>query len=232
MPEEVLMNCVVASSREWHREGFEELRHLGGTWAWADTPEALVDAVFRLQPRYVFFLHWNWKVPQEIWSRFECVCFHMTDVPYGRGGSPLQNLIAAGHEATVLSALRMVEALDAGPVYAKHPLSLQGRAEDIYIAAGRLSFDMIGWIIDTQPQPQPQEGEAIVFNRRRPAQSKLPETVELKGLYDHIRMLDAPGYPLAFIDHGNVRIEFSRAELQDGEIRAQVCLRPRLDAQE
>ncbi len=25
--------------------------------------------------------------------KFECVCFHMTDVPYGRGGSPLQNLI-------------------------------------------------------------------------------------------------------------------------------------------
>lgn len=226
------MNCVVASSREWHREGFEELRRLGGAWAWADTPEALADAVSRLQPRYVFFLHWNWKVPQEIWSRFECVCFHMTDVPYGRGGSPLQNLIAAGHEETMLSALRMVEALDAGPVYAKRPLSLQGRAEDIYITAGRLSFDIIRWIIDTRPQPQPQEGEAIVFSRRRPEQSKLPKTTELKDLYDHIRMLDAPGYPLAFIDHGNFRIEFSRAELQDGEIRAQVCLRPRPAAQE
>ncbi len=226
------MNYVVASSREWHREGFEELRRLGGAWAWADTPEALTDAVSRLQPHYVFFLHWNWKVPQEIWSRFECVCFHMTDVPYGRGGSPLQNLIAAGHEETMLSALRMVEALDAGPVYAKRPLSLQGRAEDIYITAGRLSFDIIRWIIDTRPQPQPQEGEAIVFSRRRPEQSKLPATTELKDLYDHIRMLDAPGYPLAFIDHGNVRVEFSRAELQDGEIRAQVRLRPRPAAQE
>ena len=53
------------------------------------TPERLAS----LDPRYVFFLHWSWKIPAEIHTRFECVIFHMSDVPYGRGGSPLQNLI-------------------------------------------------------------------------------------------------------------------------------------------
>ena len=221
------MNYIVASSRDWNREGFANLQLYAGSWEWAATPEALTEAVSRLQPRYVFFLHWNWKVAQEIWSRFECVCFHMTDVPYGRGGSPLQNLIAAGHDETMLSALRMVEAMDAGPVYAKRPLPLQGRAEDIYIAAGRLSFDLIRLIVETRPQPQPQEGKATVFLRRRPEQSKLPMTDDLKSIYDHIRMLDAPGYPLAFIDYGNVRIEFCQAELQKGEILAQIRMCPR-----
>jgi len=37
----------------------------------------------------------------------------MTDVPYGRGGSPLQNLIVRGHTETKLTALRCVRDLDA-----------------------------------------------------------------------------------------------------------------------
>lgn len=42
-------------------------------------------------PSYIFFPHWSWKIPAEIYERFECVIFHMTDV-FGRGKSA-QNLI-------------------------------------------------------------------------------------------------------------------------------------------
>lgn len=117
--------------------------------------------------RYIFFLHWNWHVPVELWSRFECACFHMTDVPYGRGGSPLQNLIVAGHESTKLTALRMVEELDAGPVYAKRELSLDGRAEEIYIRAAKLSFEIIKWMIRNEPSPEAQQGDVGSFKRRK-----------------------------------------------------------------
>ena len=77
------------------------------------------DLVRSLKPRYVFFPHWSWKVPDDILGATECVCFHMTDVPFGRGGSPLQNLIVRGHTETRVSALRMVSEPDAGPVYMK-----------------------------------------------------------------------------------------------------------------
>jgi methionyl-tRNA formyltransferase len=40
----------------------------------------------------------------------------MTDLSYGSVGSPLQNLIVAGHEQTLFSALRMVAEMDADPV--------------------------------------------------------------------------------------------------------------------
>lgn len=32
--------------------------------------------------------------------------FHMTNFPYGRGGSPLQNLMKRGHHTTTITALR------------------------------------------------------------------------------------------------------------------------------
>ena len=38
-------------------------------------------------------------------------------------------------------------------------------------------------------------------------------------------MLDAEGYPLAFLDYGGLRFEFSRATLRTGRIVADVTIR-------
>ena len=47
----------------------------------------------------------------------------------------------------------------------------------------------------------------------------------MDALYDHIRMLDAPSYPPAFIERGNFRIEFSSAQFKGDEFVAQVVIR-------
>jgi len=218
---------IVASCKSWHRSGFEELStQEKGQWVWVESPDELLRSVKETAGlRYIFFLHWNWHVPTEIWSRLECVCFHMTDVPYGRGGSPLQNLIVAGHKSTKLSALRMVNEMDSGPVYAKRDLSLDGRAEDIYLRAGAASFDIIRWMIAAEPEAVPQQGEAVIFRRRKPEQSLLPQEGELEQIYDHIRMLDAPTYPHAFIQHGSFLLEFSDAQHLEDEVTARVVIR-------
>ncbi len=182
----------------------------------------LEDALASTNPKYIFFLHWNWIVPEKIWSAYECVCFHMTDVPYGRGGSPLQNLILAGYTQTMLTALRMVEEMDAGPVYTKKPLSLDGSAEEIYLRAGKLSIEIIKWMLDHKPQPKPQKGEVVIFKRRRPEQSNLPNVGNLKNAFDFIRMLDANGYPSAFVEYGNYLMNFKKAKLDGDRIVAEV----------
>jgi methionyl-tRNA formyltransferase len=146
----------------------------------------------------------------------------MTDVPYGRGGSPLQNLILAGHKETKLTALQMVSEMDAGPVYTKKTLKLDGTAQEIYIKAGALSADIIHWMIENEPVPIEQVGEAVLFKRRKPEQSRLPEMGSLSSAYDFIRMLDADGYPHAFIEHGEFMIKFSKAQLENGRLIAEV----------
>jgi methionyl-tRNA formyltransferase len=149
----------------------------------------------------------------------------MTDVPYGRGGSPLQNLILRGHRETRLTALRMTSELDAGPVYDKQPLSLLGSAEEIYQRAACLAADMIENITHHEPTPTPQAGEVTRFPRRRPEQSALPNSLpNLSALHDFIRMLDAEGYPRAFLEQGGFRFEFSRAVLQSDRLAADVTI--------
>lgn len=213
---------VVAGSRPWNRRTFERrLHHLPGRWTFVDDEVALAAAVSE-GVRAAFFLHWSRKVPESILTSTECVNFHMTDVPFGRGGSPLQNLIHRGHDHTVLSALRMTTDLDAGPVYAKRPLCLRGTAEEVYIRAGEMAADVITEMQAAWPEPAEQVGEPVPFRRRSPLESAIGEHADLDGLHDFIRMLDADGYPKAFFEHGGFRYEFRRSNRYDGRIEADV----------
>jgi len=188
---------------------------LPGKWTIVTTPEDLVSP-YNPEIRYIFFPHWSWIVPNEIIDAYECVAFHMTDLPYGRGGSPLQNLIERGHDTTKITAFRMTEELDAGPIYCKAEMSLDGAAHEIYARAAEISLDLIAHIVATEPVPAPQEGISTSFKRRHPEESLLPFGVTTYCLYDHIRMLDADDYPRAFLDWGGYRFEFRDVE-HDGE---------------
>jgi len=214
-------NYVVATTKSWNIDAFYENCH--GGWCLITEQEVLtLECLRRLRPRYVFFPHWSWVVPPEILAEFECVCFHLTDVPFGRGGSPLQNLITSGYKTTKLTALKMTNELDAGPVYGKLDVDLTGKAERIYDQVAELCYAHIRHIIANEPIPAEQEGEVTYFKRRKPAESVLP--YRFHQCYDHIRMLDAPDYPKAFIERGDLRLEFTDAvETKDG-IEAKVVI--------
>ena len=126
------MNIIIASSHDRNSNVEENLKkklpHLNVVFL--TTPQELISFDFdSFPPDWIFFPHWSWIIRQHIYDNYRCVIFHMTDVPYGRGGSPLQNLIVRGHKETMLSAIKCVAELDAGPVYCKVPLSLEGTAE-------------------------------------------------------------------------------------------------------
>ena len=218
---------LVATVRRWNVDEFaQRVPALAGRWLLVTDPAALdVALVQALKPRYIFFPHWSWTVPGDVLAAAECVCFHMTDVPYGRGGSPLQNLIARGHGGTKLSALRMVPELDAGPVYMKRDLSLEGAAHEIFERCARLTFDMIEEIVAGQLEPVPQSGAPVIFSRRRPEESRLPRSGSSQAVYDHIRMLDAEGYPRAFLDYGDFRLEFRNARFDGKRVEARATFR-------
>lgn len=196
------------------------------------SPEELMGvASWTVRPDLIFFPHWSWIVPEEIYSNFRCVIFHMTDLPYGRGGSPLQNLIVRGHKETKISAIVCSKGLDTGDVYLKRELSLEGTAEQILCRASDVIEGMIRDLLEQSPIPVPQDGEVTIFARRTPADGDISRLTNAETVYDYIRMLDADGYPRAFANIGAIAIEFSEAELKDDVVSARVRIRIRNDAQ-
>lgn len=218
------MKYIVAGVGVWNEKFFKKYSIVKpGKWYLVQNPEKLEKLLkSKIKPNYIFFLHWRWKVPSNITSKFECVCFHMTDLPFGRGGSPLQNLIVLGYNKTILTALRMDQGMDTGPIYLKKRLSLIGRAEKIYENATKLSWTMINDIIEKKPKPYQQCGKPTIFKRRTPSQSELGNNLSKTQIYDFIRMLDAPGYPKAFLETENYKLIFERPVFRKNELYAQV----------
>lgn len=208
-------NYVVATIKEWNIIEYERVYpDMAGDWTLINDNNQLTLATLRnLNPKYVFFPHWSWIVPEEILNEFTCICFHMTDLPYGRGGSPLQNLISRGHHETKLSALKMTKQLDAGAIYLKAPLSLEGSAQEIFERSAKLTFEIIKSIITLTPIPIEQTGDVTTFTRRKPEQSQIQGRETFTELYDLIRMMDAESYPKAFLHYGDFTLTFEQAKL-------------------
>ena len=214
---------IVASRVDWNSNFFNQFsKQHKGAWYFASNPVELEKLLKTITPRYIFFPHWSWIVSDEIIDEYECICFHMTDLRYGRGGSPLQNLIIQGFKETKLTALRMEKDLDAGPIYYKKSLNLCGSASDIYKRSGKLCWNMISDFVKDNPIPTPQRGVITSFKRRSSDESLIPKKLPLEDIYNYIRMLDAPGYPKAFIEIEDYRLEFESSSFSDGKLSAKV----------
>ncbi|SMM99279.1 Methionyl-tRNA formyltransferase-like protein 2 [uncultured Candidatus Thioglobus sp.] len=220
------MNYLVATIKDWHIKEYEKYSNeLHGNWSLISNKEELtLKNIQKINPEYIFFPHWSWIVPQEITNNYNCICFHMTDLPYGRGGSPLQNLIINGQKTTKITALKMTQELDAGGVYLKRSLDLAGSAQNIFIRSSKIIATMINEMVKTPIKPKPQVGEITIFKRRTQQQSLIPQKSSLKIMYDYIRMLDADGYPKAFIQYADKRLEFDNAKIVDGKLSANVTM--------
>ena len=216
---------VVAQSKVWNPELILNLRKaVDYEVVEIARPDQLsFKLLSELNPRFVFFPHWSSRITRDIFENFECVIFHMTDLPLGRGGSPLQNLIVRGFKETKISAIKCIAELDAGPIYMKRSLTLDGTAQQIFVRAAGIIEEMIVEIVKKTPQPTEQIGEAVVFGRRNPSESGMISLKSVTELYDFIRMLDADGYPHAFINAGEFKVEFRNARLLNGRLFADSC---------
>lgn len=228
---------LVCGCTPWAREIYERrLRHLPGEWVYVDDPGSLFLYPHALSGRrYAFFLHWRWKVTAEVLAATECVGFHLGRLPQERGGSPLQHRILAGQSLGVLTSFRMTEAVDAGPVYVEQYVPLHGPAEAIYRRAMRAAAAQIGGMVEGRVDPPaPQEGFPRSYSRLQPKDSELPDApgmLELEDVYDRVRMVDAEGYPPAYLDYGGFRFSFRRAVHYGDRVEVDCVIRVRPDRQ-
>ena len=216
---------VIATIKSWNIENYNNLKkaYPDIEFMLINTKEELTVSKLELyKPKYIFFPHWSWIIPEEIYNNYDCVVFHSTDLPFGRGGSPLQNLIVRGIYNTKISAIKVCSGVDTGPVYMKEPIDIsEGSADDIFKRISDIVFmKMIPKFLMNDLVPKQQVVEVVSFRRRTPEQSEIPEGLSQRQLYDYIRMLDGEGYPMAFKKYDKGKVFFSKAIFKNGIVTA------------
>ena len=222
-------NILICTTKSWNIKNYQKIKDSLGKYNWHiinDKNELKYKKVVDINPKYIFFPHWSWKIPKKIHKNFLCIAFHMTDLPFGRGGSPLQNLIIRGYKKTKITAFKVTEELDAGPIFLKEELSLDGSAEEIYKRTSELIFfELIPSILKKSIKPSPQKGKTVFFQRRKANEGDISKLNDLEKIYDYIRMLDSEGYPKAFFEKNNIKIEFEDAKKNDNKITAKAKIK-------
>jgi methionyl-tRNA formyltransferase len=207
------MVYLFCAYREWSIKLYEKLSKKHDNFILLNSPKKLTFSfVKKLNPEFIFFPDWSWIIPEKITSNYKCVCFHESNLPKFRGGSPLQNQIIRGVEKTKTTAFIMNEGLDEGEIILQKELSLKGSIDEIFKRMIINDYTMIKKIIEGKYKLKKQKGKPTKFKRRSEDQSELMNLdYSKKYLYNFIRMLDDP-YPNAFIRIGKRKIIFKSVE--------------------
>lgn len=205
--------------RPWALKLYELLKKSSPNFELISSPKQLtLKNIKKINPKFIFFPDWSWIISDNIINQFTCICFHESDLPKFRGGSPIQNQIIRGIEKTKTSAFIMNDVLDGGDILLKRNLSLEGTINDIFDRMIKNDYYMIKKIINSKLTPRKQKGKPTFYKRRSPLESELPHLkYSKKHIYDFIRMLSDP-YPNAFIKINNKKIIFKSAKYKNNKL--------------
>jgi methionyl-tRNA formyltransferase len=214
------MNIIISKNNAWSKELFDSVKDASEDFIWLTECNHAVLEKYSIN--YIFFFHWSEIVPEVIFNQYKCVVIHTANLPQGRGGSPLQNQILDGILNSRVNLLQMTAVVDGGPIYCSKEITLQGSLTDIWMGIARTAAGLIMTCVQENPTPIEQTGTPHIYKRKTNNEIQLDETRGISYVYDQIRMLDADGYPSAYIELNGFRFEFSRAKIANEEIIADV----------
>tara|TARA_R110002020_G_scaffold286073_2_gene501601 strand:+ start:1051 stop:1701 length:651 start_codon:yes stop_codon:yes gene_type:complete len=199
------MKVWICAYRNWTSEIYPTIKST------TDYPIELINSKEIFDSKYkefkkndvVFFIGWSWILPNNIVSKYNCICLHPSPLPKYRGGSPLQHQIINGEKESAVTFFRMTNKLDAGPILYQQKFSLDGDLIDINTRIKDLAIKGIFSILNQSYKEIIQDESKVTFyKRRKPKQSEILindlKTNSAEQLYNKIRCLQDP-YPNAFI---------------------------------
>lgn len=156
---------------------------------------------------FLLFLGWSWIIPPEITNKYLCLGIHPSDLPFYRGGSPLQHQIINGALKSKLSLITLGDKLDAGEIWLKEDLNLTGNnMTEVFKNISNSSITLLEKFIKQFPHVKPGKqniSEGTFFKRRKEEESKITKDQFQKmsslELYNFIRCLTDP-YPNAYLE--------------------------------
>ena len=221
------MKVVFAGYRSWAKEVINAVAKneniaVDKTIYDKETYDLYINEILQSDVDVIVFLGWSWIIADEVLDKKLCIGIHPSDLPQYRGGSPIQNQIINGVDRTNISLMTLSKQLDAGEIWGKEPVSLDGDCiDEIFIHIADSAIQLLNNFFISYPNIVPIKqniDEGSYYKRRKPEESKLTldemKNMTLNEIYDFIRCLTDP-YPNAYLedDAGN-RLYFCKVKYE------------------
>lgn len=136
------------------------------------------------------------------------IVVHESNLPEGKGWSPLTWQIIEGKNECTISLFEAAEDVDAGRIYLKDCINLKGNelVEDIRKLQAEKTFEMcIEFLLNYKKSIEnsyEQNGEESFYPRRTPRDSELDINRSIKDQFNLLRTVDNEKYPAFFYLEG------------------------------
>jgi UDP-2,4-diacetamido-2,4,6-trideoxy-beta-L-altropyranose hydrolase len=194
-------------------------RAAGHTLTWAH------DAALLPQSQMCFYLSYGRIVGAALRARHSNnLVVHESDLPAGRGWSPLTWQVLQGAQNIVVTLLEAADAVDAGVIYGQTTFQLRGD-ELVYDlrqlqaeATFKLCAEFVAGYPDVLQQAREQCGTSSYFPRRTPLDSRIDLDLPFRDQFNLLRVCDNTRYP-AWFEHAGARytLGIRRVEQDDDE---------------
>lgn len=170
-----------------------------------DLVEAVAQAEALGHGDLLFLVSCHEIVPPRLRAQYRAaLVIHASDLPRGRGWSPLVWQILEGRDAIPVTLLEAADPVDSGAIWHQVWLRFQGHelADEIHAALFAAELALMDFAVANLEgvQPRPQAGEATHYRRRLPEDSRLDPARSLAEQFNLLRVADPERYP-AFFDH-------------------------------
>jgi len=131
---------------------------------------------------------------------------HESDLPEGRGFAPVQWQILEGKSDITVCLLEISDEVDAGNIFAKMVLSLDGGElyEEIREKQAVITFELISRFLERYPNInfETQQGKPTFYRRRNPSDSQLDLDKTIRDQFNLLRICNNKDWPAYFELHG------------------------------
>ena len=130
------------------------------------------------------------------------IVVHASDLPQGKGFSPLQWQILEGKQAIVVTLIEAVQAVDAGPAYIRSNLEFDGTElhDELRQKLGSRIVEMCIQYAAAGDSlaPVPQQGAESFYRKRTESDDELDPNKSILEQFSHLRIADNERFPLYF----------------------------------
>jgi methionyl-tRNA formyltransferase len=164
---------------------------------------------------FLFLISCHQIIGADVRSKFRyTLVIHASDLPKGRGWSPIAWEVLDGAEAITVSLLDAGDSVDSGDIWQKRSFALDGSEllGELNARLFDIELELMDWALDNcdSTQPQEQSGEPTFWPRRTPADSEIDPQKPLAESFDKIRVADPDRFPAHFTYRGTtytIRLE-------------------------